>query len=608
MAADVINSHVSRLGSYLTFEPNHDQIYEERSDPEQLRTIETRALYRLLELVDDGSVHMVVLTGDAGHGKTHLCRVVVEKKLKVNAPQALELLMESGGGDRPLGEFGGRPLHVVRDLSELRHEAIDRLRDAVSQHDQITIVCANEGKLREVVASAEGDLDVLRETLEGSVRTGCSWVRPGIVVLDLNHQSVTKGGEDSFLGGLLGQWVMDGRRWNVCLKWPVSESCPILRNRNQLAGSDNKDKGGRRREGLHLLLRVTEQTGHAITIRETLILTAFLITGGLNCRKVQESVRRDPDDSWQHERLFFQVLFDPPLTYDQLATLPLLKVLSRFDPGRNSIRSIDESLVVGTIEEEGSFLPPHSSVHATPRSRKQARTEASRHQERTAYLRRRDFFDLDTNDFWRRIRGEDARIVSRAERLGFRFHELFEDVVARESDGTSMSSIRDRIIRGLEAVQDVRRGSKQTTSFAVIDPAYGSVSGSASILSAMISIKRIEIMTLARYWDDITDGRADLPALVDWIDRKVVITFRSKHRESVSVELSLLQFEFVVRSAEGLACRGFFQGEIRRILARLTELAERADRDEEEIRVVHGDRLLSILVEADGRIVCETNS
>lgn len=598
-----VNAHVSRLRRYLPFDPGHAQIYEERSDPSQLRTIETAASRTLEALVRDPETRLVVLTGDAGHGKTHLCRVALESALGVEAAEAQGLLRERGDGAQEVGRVDNRALFVIKDLSELKQSAAPRLEDAVASEDRVTLVCANEGKLREVVAERSERLSVLRETLEETQRSGRVAIREGIVVIDLNYQSITAGGEKSFLTGILNQWALDGRRWSVCSRCNAWEVCPILSNRSQLSGEDDGVAGTNRREGLSLLLRVAEQSGTSITIREALILVAFALTGGTSCEEVQKDPGATRADF--RARTYYQVLFDPPLKKDQRASLPLLKALARLDPGRNAIRSVDEALVSGPRDDLD--LEELANSTGKPSTRRQLRSEAERHRAALAALRRRDYFDLRTNDEWKRLRSDDVPTVPRAERLGFRHHADFEAVVGVGEGGTP-ASLRDLILVGLEAVQDVRRGSKQMMRFCVVDPAYGNVAGLASILANEISVKRITVMPQGYFWNTGPQGERLLSDLVDWVDRRVVVRFSHSQRDAVTVELDLLQFEFVLRSAQGLASRSFFQGDIRRIVARLNLLAQDGSHGDEDIIVIYEDKPYRILVEDDGRIKCEAGS
>ena len=71
------NSHVERLNRYLPLSPAHDQIYEEYQKSEDSLNLSTRALSYAMTALDQGA-NLVVLTGDAGHGKTHMCRRLLE--------------------------------------------------------------------------------------------------------------------------------------------------------------------------------------------------------------------------------------------------------------------------------------------------------------------------------------------------------------------------------------------------------------------------------------------------------------------------------------------------------------------------------------------------
>ena len=70
MSDTVVNSHVSRLGRFLSFR-SADQVYEERADPEQLASIATIAGQKLASLVKDDRTKVVVLTGDERRGEDY---------------------------------------------------------------------------------------------------------------------------------------------------------------------------------------------------------------------------------------------------------------------------------------------------------------------------------------------------------------------------------------------------------------------------------------------------------------------------------------------------------------------------------------------------------
>jgi hypothetical protein len=118
----------------------------------------------------------------------------------------------------------------------------------------------------------------------------------------------------------------------------------------------------------------------------------------------------------------------------------------------------------------------------------------------------------------------------------------------------------------------------------------------------MVVAKHISIRSQKNYWAEQIGHEPDVCRDIDWIDRKLVIDFT---KEGVALELDLLGFEFVMRSAEGLSCRRFFMNEIRRIMMKLAALAENADEDSEDIRVVFGSQIRNLTIDVGSKIVCE---
>jgi len=597
------NPHVSML---KLIGLGQGPIYEEKAKPNQLKTIPTCAIVTLNKLVDDEAKRMVVLTGDAGHGKTHLCRRLIEDKLGLSPEKAYEVIRDSSNGAEPLGKAGGRDLYIVKDLSDFT-EPVARalLEKALTFDNAVMVVCANEGKLRKV-ASLSDSLQIIIATLQHSYEEGELSLRPDVAVIDLNFQSVTADDDDGLFGQLLRQWIVDGRKWKKCNNCMASATCPIIWNRRMLSGDGDQVAGDKRRRGLGVLLRIVEQSGEIITVRDMLRLTAYLMTSGIDCSEVVRRHKKSPEDhDWQFEYLYFQSLFVPPLNIDDKRSLALLDILRRFDPGRVAVRRVDDVLAADTELPGLEFVPPVLRMSIfTPRSRKQARDEASRHRDTIAFLRRRDFFELETDDLRREIAGTSVG-VPQAERLGFNHYDEFVYMCnSTELEGGTQlrTKIRNRVLKGLEAVQDLRRSTSQTGRFAVVDPAYGNSYGSASILAKMIQAKNVQILPQSAFWATDEKDRPELCDGVDWIDRRLVVLFK---QDDTTLELDLLDFEFVLRSAEGLSCRNFYMSEIRRIMSRLAVMAEREATDSEEITVVYGNRLRTISIDDGFKIVCE---
>src|SRR6185312_7844255 len=94
-----INDHVERLHRYLPFDVSFDQIYEENRTARDSLEIATRALGYLVGILREEPV-LIVLTGDAGHGKTHLCNRVLREHLGYNESAARAAVRQECDGRR----------------------------------------------------------------------------------------------------------------------------------------------------------------------------------------------------------------------------------------------------------------------------------------------------------------------------------------------------------------------------------------------------------------------------------------------------------------------------------------------------------------------------
>lgn len=589
----VVNKHVGRLHRYLPFSPLHSQIYEEHADPSQMKSIDTKAAQTLLDLVHKPEIRLVVLTGDAGHGKTHLCRRLIQSLTGDNAPAAHATMMRCSHGDAEVATVDGRKLFVITDLSEFADEApaIDIITAALGADNSVLVVCANEGKLRKLITTGGDGLRSLRIGLERGREQGTVCHAQNLAIIDLNNQSVSSGDNRGIVGALLQQWCLDGRSWRACGDCDAREACPIYSNRELLAADKDPTTGETRRQGIHDLMCIVEQSGATVTIRETLILLALAITGGLDCRDVHARWSKRPTDrTWQWRHTYSQVIFAPDLGHDASKNLRILHDLRRIDPGRRAIRSVDERLAADTDLTDDPFFPGQFAGRTSaPRSRKDARAEADSHKELFRYLRRRDYFDL-------RGTPDSSHKKTRGERLGFRHYEQFSFALSTATPA-QLTGVRDSVLRGLEAIQEVRRGRNVLGNFALVDPAFASAQGKATIIARQMPLREVQLSALSKHWAAAESNELLVVDAVDWLDRHLAIRFMNPQ---TIIHLNLVQFEFLLRSADGMSCRNFFHADIRRLMTSLSRLT--VARDDDEILVSFADKMVKLIVDEGDRI------
>src|SRR5262245_53711131 len=114
------NDHVKRLSQYQPFDASFSQLFAEYVDTRQSDPIATKAHGFTLGVLTKPASRVVVLTGDAGHGKTHLCGQLISS-LVPNIGDVREVLRSAADGLTPIAtlESSGKALHIIKDLSEL---------------------------------------------------------------------------------------------------------------------------------------------------------------------------------------------------------------------------------------------------------------------------------------------------------------------------------------------------------------------------------------------------------------------------------------------------------------------------------------------------------
>ena len=346
--------------------------------------------------------------------------------------------------------------------------------------------------------------------------------------------------------------------------------------------------GPRRIDGFVRLLRLAEAAGQVVTIRDLIIAVALAITGGLDCEGVHARFSRSRNDtSWEHDHLFHEILFEGALAASRRSQSPLLKKLLRLDPGKVAAREVDDFLEPLANESQGYFLPPEPSTRDhRVQDRKTHLKQKAVLCRQIAFLRRRDFFDRCA-----------APSVDLGRRLGFKFADEFLKAASGTLEAGMKVAIRDSLLRGLEAVQGIRRTTGAT--FFVVDPSFTTGRGRASVVSRTILNRDVNLLTQEEWWEAQPGGSTECARVVDWNNRCIYITFEKAG--AVALELDLLRFELVLRYGEGLTARSHFQTELHRINSQLARLAVDNSDDHKVTVLVDGEKC-DLVIDVDGRI------
>lgn len=608
-----INRHVTRLNRFLPFSPSHDQIYEEYQRSEDSLNLETRAL-AYARMASDRDADLIILTGDAGHGKTHLCRRLLELKLGYDEDEARELINRKCDGVSVIphknGEAGGRGLRVFKDFSELPIDsAAARLEKLSTEHDAVTVICANEGRLRAVLESASSSTycQSLLDEFNSSFRDGLASRTGKIHIINMNFQSVAASSADhrSLVVETIHDWT-SGTRWRVCGECDSRDSCPILANQKML-GSQSGEETDVRRRNIEALFSTTERLGTVVTIREMLMVVAYLLTTGLDCEQVHKLAEKKK--GWQHPYAYYNNLFclPPKLSAEKLRRIPVLSALRKLDPGMRSSRKTDEKIIndqdvfpqgeidlafqVSSAKDDVPIDAANGidEIIGNPRNRKERSIEAKFVESVVRSLRRRAFFDGVAGN---------SQIL---EHLGFREGGKFSEVIEGELTPKRVGELKRSVIAGLHTIQGLQLGENHS-ELNLVDPAFGSATSRAAIIADTVAAKDIRLIPLSGKWD-IAEGLQEysLPNSVNWLDRHVVLRISDDEPSTHDLLLDLVAFDCIVRAGGGYVAEEFYAHDIRRIRSFLGQLAETRKAPGDAIKLFLGGSSSSVSID-DGMI------
>ena len=329
-----VNEFVLALSRYDTNSPHHDKIFDEYAESDESidLEIETRTQTRLFELLLEAPVpYSVILTGNAGDGKTRMCRTVVEKfvtDFEWNSPLKFK--------------NGDKELIIIKDLSELSDSGAQRiLREldaelADESSNRHFLIAANEGKLHQNLLQA--GLDSLHKAVKSQLERNEKTSIPRLKVFNLMRIT-----SSTYLERML-QKVTDTSVWLPCEGCPVRNECIIRYNGVKICEK-------RPRRQLIYLYEILDHLDHHLTLRDTLIHLAHIITGGLTCDKVQELVSEDRflDIS---RKAYYENCWGTSLSDEQRRKMTAVEALEPFRVGEHSMFQIDEFIVGGPLHRE----------------------------------------------------------------------------------------------------------------------------------------------------------------------------------------------------------------------------------------------------------------
>lgn len=400
--------------------------------------VETALDRDLVPAVLEGEFRLVVISGNAGDGKTAFL-------------QKLETRVEAEGAvvDRSVSngcrfDFRGRTYQSnydgSQDEGDQTSDAVLRLflepfagDDATSWPDeQVRLIAINEGRLVDFLSTEEATFPLLSRIIsEGLVKGEPAH---GVAVINLNLRSVVnesggnardpKGGDASILARLVRR-MTHKKFWEPCHRCDLREKCYAFHNARTF---QDETAGPRVIERLKSLYTLTHLRGRLhITLRDLRSALAFMLVGTRDCAEIHKLYRTGARDEVAQAFYFNSWMGGTGPNSDRL-----LSLLRGVDTGLASDPKLDRGLSFVSpaadhslfrFGERGSYDREvlRRLFEDLPRefSGRLSAHRTSAHQAYVAMARRRAFFER-RDAGWKRMlpyqTGEDMLFLVKAER------------------------------------------------------------------------------------------------------------------------------------------------------------------------------------------------
>jgi hypothetical protein len=311
---------VSALRALSVFRADQAGAYREHFEPlaEILGDdVETKLRRYVVGWAEDASPGVLVLTGNAGTGKTAVAEAYC---------RALGAPLPTNDG---LAEVAAASW-VIKDLSGLpdrpaRAAALAAVLDA--RDGAQALVCANEGVLRDALDDIARPGFVL--ALELALRQGAAR-NDNVTIVNVNRQRLTGDG----VWGRLLDFVTREELWPGCEDCPFDlGGCPMRSNAEQLRNPVV-------REQLRALVRLG--SGEAVpTLREVLAVLSWAIVGDHTCETVKTQNLALGRDAYTASSGYFTRVVGGGLSTDAAERSPLLAAMRDSGLGEVSDLEVD---------------------------------------------------------------------------------------------------------------------------------------------------------------------------------------------------------------------------------------------------------------------------
>lgn len=495
--------------------------------------VDTALDRELLPAVLGGEFRLVLITGNAGDGKTaflqRLEKEVEERGGKVNRdlPNGSELQL---AGRHYIINYDGSQDEGNKDNSQV---LLDFLAPYAG-HDPtkwkpnaIGLIAINEGRLVDFLATNDLDFPALTALVRRGLASG--EVEAGVAVVNLNLRSVVARAEGGSILERTLQRMTNLENWTACEHCDLKDSCYALHNARSF---QDETAGPRLIERIKMLYTMTHLRGRLhITMRDLRSALSFMLVGNRSCDEIHALYSGGHHDEIARSYYFNSWLGGGQPNADRLISL-LAEVdvgrqeEPRFDRGLDFVQPDDHALFRFERRSQFDFEVLKRLFDDLPRgvSDSTIRTRAQAHRDYVAMTRRKHFFERRDSS-WEKM-------------LPYRSAKRMVDIVRGDEPVVTLTTeILHAINRGEALQRPERLGGSLALQLRLVE--HGTV-------------RSYRLFPLAGFSLAVQDYAAKA-GFVEHLPTGVLLRFKGEGAHAISSELiiNLDVFEMLVRLNEG---------------------------------------------------------
>ncbi|KSU48827.1 hypothetical protein AS033_10890 [Exiguobacterium indicum] len=341
-----VNPFVSFMHQYDLTTADYSKIFDEHTKKIEY-SIDTNVNKKIIEELST-SPRSIIITGNAGDGKTRICRNVYDQLVE----EEFKGWPESGIAEISYKNY---KIRIIKDLSELKNEVIveelKKLQDSLENDESKVyfLIAANEGKLTHTLVKYP-ELNKLKNAV---IPQFISSNKELEMTKEVKVYNLLYASSSIYAEKIVEGWNEE-QNWSICTDCTSKNKCII--NSNHLALSDRTTKNRMMR-----MYKSLDMNGKHMTMRELLIHLAYTQTGGMACKDIHEASNSESIQALA-KKSYYENFFGNNLRPEVFEEIGGIQEFKSLDPGSISDSLIDDFLLNGDLSSNEQIKDSHHTL------------------------------------------------------------------------------------------------------------------------------------------------------------------------------------------------------------------------------------------------------